>query len=131
MVLRNNWCADGSDGKVGLKGIVTAKMGAHLARSLLAGFVAGIGEGVQLSTRKTAFDANNNATSIISSTDIANISRSAIGGGISSAATELQKFYLQLAEQTLPVIEVGATKDVTVVISEGVHLEIKEQRVGT
>jgi conjugal transfer pilus assembly protein TraB len=123
------WCVDGSDGKVGLKGIVTAKMGTHLARSLLAGFVGGIGEGVKSSTRDTSFNAFGNETSILSSKDTKNIVKSGVGQGISTAAGELQKFYLQLAEQTLPVIEVGATKNCTLVVSEGVSLEIKEQHL--
>ena len=123
------WCVDGSDGKVGLKGIVTAKMGTHLARSLLAGFVGGIGEGVKTSTRDTSFNAFGYETSIMSSTDTKNIIKSGVGQGISTAASELQKFYLQLAEQTLPVIEVGATKNCTLVVSEGVNLEIKEQHL--
>jgi len=122
-------CVDGSDGKVGLKGIVTAKMGTHLARSLLAGFVGGIGEGVKTSTRDTSFNAFGYETSILSSTDTKNIIKSGVGQGISTAASELQKFYLQLAEQTLPVIEVGATKNCTLVVSEGVNLEIKEQHL--
>lgn len=123
------WCVDGSDGKVGLKGIVTAKMGTHLARSLLAGFVGGIGEGVKTSTRDTSFNNFGYETSILSSTDTKNIIKSGVGQGISTAAGELQKFYLQLAEQTLPVIEVGATKNCTLVVSEGVSLEIKVQNL--
>ena len=123
------WCVDGSDGKVGLKGIVTAKMGTHLARSMLAGFIGGIGEGFKASTRETSFNSFGNETSILSSTDSKNIIKSGVGQGISSAAGDLQKFYLQLAEQTLPVIEVGATKNCTLVVSEGVSLEIKEQHL--
>ena len=65
----------------------------------------------------------------MSSKDTNNIIKSGIGQGISTAAGELQKFYLQLAEQTLPVIEVGATKNCTLVVSEGVTLEIKEQHL--
>jgi conjugal transfer pilus assembly protein TraB len=52
------------------------------------------------------------------------------GQGISNAAKEISKFYLDLARQTMPVIEVGAVRDVTLVISEGVELEIKEINKG-
>ncbi|RJP89649.1 MAG: conjugal transfer protein TraB, partial [Desulfobacteraceae bacterium] len=52
-----------------------------------------------------------------------------IGGGISKSADQLEKFYLQLAEQTLPIIQVGATKTVTVVISEGINLEVKDATI--
>ncbi len=38
----------------------------------------------------------------------------------------LHDFYLSLAKQATPVIEVGAAKKITVVISEGKELEIRE-----
>jgi conjugal transfer pilus assembly protein TraB len=56
--------------------------------------------------------------------------RAGVGGGVATAANELQKFYLELAKQTMPVIEVGATKSITVIVSEGVDLVIKELRQG-
>ncbi|MGC8912301.1 MAG: TraB/VirB10 family protein, partial [Nitrososphaeria archaeon] len=49
-----------------------------------------------------------------------------LGQGIQSAANELMKFYLELAKQTIPVVEILPTRSVTVVVSEGVMLEIKE-----
>ena len=116
-----------SDGKVGLQGIVTAKMGSMLARSALTGFLGGIGDAFNESSMTSSFGA---ATGVnqqwFTDTDAKNITRAGVGKGISSAMKDLQKFYLQLAEQTLPVIEVGATKTVTVVISEGLMLQIKD-----
>ncbi len=123
------WVTD-ADGKIGLSGNVVAKMGTHLARSALAGFIGGIGEGMELSTKSASFANNGQATEIFSNTDTKNILKLGIGSGISKAAEELQKFYLELASQTLPIIEVGATKDLTLVISEGVILKLKTQRVG-
>ena len=113
------------DGKAGLRGVVTTKMGAMLARAALAGFLGGVGDAVQSSAMNTQVTALGTTTQVWKSTDTKNILRGGIGGGISEAANELQKFYLQLARQTLPIIQVGATKTVTVVISEGVNLEVK------
>jgi len=113
------------DGKAGLRGIVAAKMGAMLARAALAGFLGGVGEGVKSSAMNTQVTALGTTTQVWKSTDTKNILRGGIGGGISEAAKELQKFYLELARQTLPIVQVGATKTVTVVISEGVNLEVK------
>lgn len=113
------------DGKAGLRGVVTAKMGAMLARAALAGFLGGVGDAVQSSALNTQVTALGTTTQVWKKTDTTNIIRGGIGGGISGAANELQKFYLQLARQTLPIIQVGATKTVTVVISEGVNLEVK------
>ena len=38
----------------------------------------------------------------------------------------LHDFYLSLTKQATPVIEVGAAKKITVIISEGKELEIRE-----
>ncbi len=116
-----------SDGKVGLKGMVTAKMGSMLARSALTGFLGGIGDAIDQSSLTSSFSTATGANQQwFTDTDAKNISRAGAGKGISNAMKDLQKFYLQLAEQTMPVIEVGATKTVTAVISEGVMLKIKE-----
>jgi len=116
------------DGKAGLRGIVAAKMGAMLARAALAGFLGGVGEGVKASATTTQTTALGTQVQLWTNTDTKNILRGGIGGGISEAAKELEKFYLELARQTLPIVQVGATKTVTVVISEGVNLEVKNGR---
>lgn len=116
-----------SDGKVGLKGHVVSRMGAAIARAALAGLFGGIGEGISWSSFNVWTSPEGAA--ILSENDFKNMARAGIGKGIQQAAEELQKFYLELARQTIPVVEVGATKKVTVVISEGVDLEIKEQKV--
>jgi conjugal transfer pilus assembly protein TraB len=48
------------------------------------------------------------------------------GRGIAQAGRDLQKFLLDLGKQAVPVIEVGAMRPVTVVISEGVEIEVKD-----
>ena len=117
------------DGKAGLRGLVSAKMGAILARSALAGFLGGLGEAVRSSAMSYQTTALGTQTQVFSNTDASHIARAAVGGGISEASKNLQKFYLQLAQQTLPIIQVGATKTVTVVISEGVKLEVKDAEI--
>ena len=120
------------DGKVGLAGRVVAKMGIHIARSALVGFLAGFGDAAEAAASDRTFSpVLGTTTQIWTETDTRSMVKSGIGKGVSTAAKELQKFYLQLAEQTLPVIEVGSTKTVTLVISEGVSLEIKKQNLKT
>lgn len=110
-----------SDGKIGLAGNVVTKMGAMVSRSLLAGFFGGLGDAV-----KTAYATTTvTGSGVVTTSDAEHIASQAVGGGISQASKDLQKFYLELAKQTLPVIEVGASKPVTLVVSEGVDLEIK------
>jgi conjugal transfer pilus assembly protein TraB len=110
-----------SDGKIGLAGFVVTKMGAMISRSLLAGFFGGLGDAVKAASTTTTVTGSG----VVQTVDSENMARQAVGGGLSQASKDLQKFYLELAKQTLPVIEVGASKPVTLVISEGVDLEIK------
>jgi conjugal transfer pilus assembly protein TraB len=114
------------DGFVGLRGSVVSKMGAAVARSLFAGFVAGFGDAVAQSTTITSI-------SPLGTTQTFNTNEAAKAGagkGVAQAGHDLQKFLLDLGKQAIPAVEVGAMRPVTVVISEGVDLEIKEKKNG-
>ncbi len=109
------------DGKIGLAGKVVAKMGAMLARGLLSGFFGGLGDGLKAASQVSLVSPVGTTTTVNSS----DLLKSAAGAGMAEASHDLQKFYLKLAEATLPVIEIGAARDITLVVSEGVDLEIK------
>lgn len=111
-----------SDGRRDMAGIVVSRAGSHLARSFAAGVIGGFGEAIQSANTVT----NINPLGMTQSLKPDGVLKSGIGGGLKSATSDLQQFYLDLAKQAMPVIEVGAAKDVTVVIQEGVELEIKE-----
>jgi len=115
-----------SDGKIGLRGTVVSKMGSIVARSVIAGFFSGIGDAIKQQTTISSISPLGQTQTI----DPNQVLTAGAGGGISSAAQQISKFYLELARQTMPVIEVGAVRDVTLVISEGVALEIKEINKG-
>lgn len=110
------------DGKRDMSGIVVTKAGSNLARSFMAGVVGGMGDAVSLSSTTTS-------TSPLGATQVIDPSKAVqagLGQGFKSGSQELQRYYLDLAKQATPVIEVGASKDVTIVIQESVDLEIKE-----
>ncbi|MDD2732623.1 MAG: TraB/VirB10 family protein [Desulfuromonadaceae bacterium] len=110
------------DGKIGLRGRVVAKMGSMIARSMLAGFFGGAGDAIKASASTLAVSPLGTTQTV----DPKDIAMSGVGSGLSSGFKEIQKFYMELARQTMPVIEVGATKPVTLVISEGINLDIKK-----
>lgn len=112
-----------SDSKVGLSGRVVSRMGAAAARSVMAGIFGGAGDALQIASQTQSISPLGSTSVIDSSGDIA---KSALGSGLSSGAGSLGEFYLELAKQATPVIEVSATKNITVVISEGRALEIRE-----
>jgi len=111
-----------SDGRIGLRGEVISKFGALVGRSLMAGLLGGAGQAVRSQSQALSTSALG-TTGVV---DPSKIGQMAAGEGIATAATEIQKFYLELAKQAMPVIEVGSVRNVTIVISEGSDLKIRE-----
>jgi conjugal transfer pilus assembly protein TraB len=114
------------DSKIGLRGRVVAKMGSMIARSMIAGFFGGLGDVIKSSATTTAISPLG-TTQTVGAGDLA---KAGLGNGLASGFKDIEKFYMELAHQTMPVIEVSAAKPVTLVISEGVNLEIKKLRKG-
>jgi conjugal transfer pilus assembly protein TraB len=117
-----------TDGKEGMKGHVYAKFGQQIARVAIAGFLEGLGSAMTLGQQEFTYGVNTGVRSgQFKDTDAETLARAGFGQGIVNVAEDLQKFYLDLAEQSLPVIEVHPTKNITIVISEGVDIAIKKQ----
>jgi len=116
-----------SDSKVGLSGRVVSRMGAATARAVVAGLFGGAGDWLKAASTTTSVSALG-STQTVESGDIVPY---AVGGGLAEGADTLRDFYVDLVKQTTPVIEVGATKKITVVISEGKELVIREIDSGT
>jgi conjugal transfer pilus assembly protein TraB len=112
------------DGKVGLRGHMVAKFGSMVARSALAGFVEGIGSATQAAFQDVSVSPDGVVTSTDKTKDVIG---AGIGGAIEGAGKQVGRFYIDLAKQTLPVIEVGATKVVTLITTEGVELILKDE----
>lgn len=110
-----------TDGKKGLSGKVVTRAGAALARSFIAGTVTGFASAVENSFGSTSTSALGSVRTL----DAGDAAKTSIAGGISKSSDKLTDFYLDLARQAGPIVEVGAAKDVVVVIQEGVTLEIK------
>lgn len=110
-----------TDGKKGLSGKVVTRAGAALARSFIAGTISGVSQTVE----NTFGDTSTSALGTVRTLDAGAAAKSGIAGGLSKSSDKLTDFYLDLARQAGPIVEVGAAKDVVVVIQEGVALEIK------
>lgn len=110
-----------ADGKKGLSGKVVTRFGATLARTFIAGTISGIAQTVEGSVG----DVSTSALGSVRSLDPADAAKTGVAGGFARSSDKLTEFYLDLARQASPVVEVGAAKDVVVVIQEGLTLEIK------
>ncbi|WP_419236929.1 TrbI/VirB10 family protein (plasmid) [Photobacterium leiognathi subsp. mandapamensis] len=113
--------AVGEDGKAGLKGTLVSRNGSMLANTLMAGFAGGLA---------SAFNVNpvpviaNQSDGKQQYQDVFNSSALQGGAakGASDAMNKLADYYMNLADQTHPVIEVGAGRVVDLVITRGTTL---------
>jgi len=115
----------GEDGKVGMRGRLVTKQGQMLANALLAGVVSGIGQG--LATSSTTYSTSALGTIASSGGSGSDAYRAGIGTGVGKALDRLAQYYIKLAENTFPVIEIDASREVDVVITKGVRIDVPMQ----
>ncbi len=91
-----------------------------LSRGILAGFASGFGEVVETSNSTSGVVAGGTFT--VSSRSSRDLVKTGIGGGAGEAGRLLAEYYLKLAEEVFPVIEIDAGRRVDVIITEGMEL---------
>lgn len=96
-------------GKNGVKGEVVMRNGKILGFAWGAGFLDGIGQGVNRAAQPSVGVG------------------AVAGGGVSKAAQTLSDYYIKRAEQYHQVIPIGAGNEVTVVFHEGFQLKTLEE----
>lgn len=113
----------GEDGKAGIKGRLVSKQGQIIARSLVAGFAGGMSEAFDvdpvpvLATTSTGETQYQDAFS-------ANAVQGAAVKGMSKSLDRIAQFYLDMAEDVFPVVEVNAGRQVDIVVISGTTLKI-------
>ena len=119
----------GEDGKTGIRGRLVSKQGKILSRGILAGFASGFGGAVESSNATTGVVAGGTFTTVRrrSSRDLV---KTGIGGGTGEAGRLLAEYYLKLAEEVFPVIEIDAGRTVDVIITEGTELPPRKTTYG-
>ena len=110
------------DGVKGLAGHVVSKAGATMARAVMAGAFQGAGQALA----QTSQTVSTSALGATQTVQPGEIGKSALGQGLAAGANEIAKVYLDLVRQSAPVVEHGPDTDCTVVVTEGVWLEIKD-----
>ena len=109
----------GEDGHLGVRGRLVTKQGQMLANALMAGIVSGIGQGI--STANTTYSTS--ALGQVATTSGSDAYKAGVGSGVGRALDRLAQYYIKLAEQTFPVIEVDAGREIDVVITHGVRID--------
>lgn len=112
----------GEDGKLGLRGRLVTKQGQILANALRAGIVGGIGQGFAQSG--TSYTSSAFGTLATNSGGTGDQIRHGMAGGVGHALDNLANYYIRLAEQTFPVVEVDAGRLAEVAITKGTSMPV-------
>lgn len=110
--------ATGEDGKLGLRGEVVTKQSALLARSIIAGFLSGVGEAFDSQYDITTQNWGGGTTTSRQTMDAGEVATAGLARGFSQAANKLADFYLKMADQVAPVIEIEAGREVKIITTE-------------
>ena len=112
----------GEDGKTGIRGRLVSRRGRLLSRGILAGFSAGLGEALESANSSTGITAGGTTITAVGGGGTKDLARAGVGGGVGEAGRLLAEYYLRLAEEVFPVIEIDAGRRVDVVVTEGTEL---------
>lgn len=118
-----NAYAVGEDGKVGLRGRVVSKQGALLSKSLMAGFLQGFSQ--LFSTQPVIPVSDGTSSSAQFQTMFSpEAMQGAAARGAGDAMERLADYYLDLADQLHPVLEVDAGRGVELILSAGFSVRL-------
>ncbi|MDX9943314.1 MAG: TraB/VirB10 family protein [Azonexus sp.] len=107
-------------GKLGMRGYVRTKQGQILANALLSGVIGGIGRGFAMS----ATDTSTSVLGTVSNVSGSDAYRAGVGQGVGRALDRLADYYIRLAEQLFPVIEVHGGRSVDIAFTKGIRLPV-------
>ncbi len=113
----------GEDGKAGLRGRLVSKQGQVMAKAAMAGFLSGVSEAFDIKP-VPVFSVTPNKNGEIQSPFQSGLKgsdalQSSLVKGSNKALEKLADFYLKLADQMVPVIEISAERSVDLILTRG------------
>lgn len=109
----------GEDGKAGVRGRLVSKQGQALANAFLAGIGSGIGQAFKESASTVSTSPLGSTSTVKEGSEL----QAGLASGVGSAMSQLSKYYIKLAEQVFPVIEVDGGRVVDLVLTRGMSIE--------
>ena len=114
--------AVGEDGKAGVRGRLVTKNGALIARALIAGFGSGLSEALNVSVVPVVANKKSDTVQFQDAFSPQALQKGAVGG-VQSALDKIADYYLTMAENIVPVIEIDAGRVITFVVSQRMSLD--------
>jgi conjugal transfer pilus assembly protein TraB len=107
----------GSDSKNGVRGKLVTKQGQLLAKALIAAFLDGVAQAFSQKDQITMASAIGTTTTTGNTGDRAMLEASGYRG-LSTAASRLSDFYLEMADQVFPIIELDGGVEAHIIVTE-------------
>ncbi|WP_046489688.1 TrbI/VirB10 family protein [Pseudomonas veronii] len=112
----------GEDGRAGMRGRLVSKQGQMIAKTIVAGGLSGIAQGL---TPQSVPQLNLNPGQTVSTqtADASSILQTGVAKGFSTSANEVAKFYMEMAREMTPVVEIDAGRKVSIMLVKGFELK--------
>lgn len=118
----------GEDGKTGVRGRLVSKNGQLIGNALLSGFVSGLSGAFapqQIQSLQTNVLPGQAQPYQYPSPQM--VGGQALAGGIKGAAAQIAQYYLEMAKNIFPVIEVDAGRKVEFVLIRGMEIKVRQK----
>jgi len=119
-----NGYVSGEDGKAGIKGRLVSKTGQMIARTIVAGFLSGMSEAFDydpVQVLDTSSSSNHVRYQSRWSVDAA---KGGFAQGLHKSLDRVADFYMNLADQMTPVIEITAGRQIDLITINGTELNV-------
>ncbi|WP_100915936.1 TraB/VirB10 family protein [Pseudoalteromonas spongiae] len=111
------------DGKLGIAGRLVSKNGNLLAGSMAAGFMSGISQAVA-PRRSLSVNTEPGDQDLWQTVDYGSVAAAGVFQGASNAMDRLAEYYIELAEQIHPVIEISPGRSISFAVISGAKLKL-------
>lgn len=121
--------ATGEDGKTGLRGRLVSKQGQLIARSLMAGLMEGAASAFDvrqvpsINITRGFQDGGETQAPVYEQAFDSNALQAAGARGAGSALERIADYYLEMAENIFPVIEIDAMRNVDFIVNKGMTVK--------
>nr|WP_269144602.1 TraB/VirB10 family protein [Methylicorpusculum oleiharenae] len=118
----------GEDGKAGVRGRLVSKNGQIIGNALLSGFVSGIAQAFapqQVRALQTGAIPGQEQQFQYPSPEM--LGGQAIMGGVKGAAEQIADYYLDMAKNIFPIVEVDAGRKIDFIMIRGMSLNTKSK----
>jgi len=119
----------GEDGKLGMRGNVVTKQGKQIALSIVTGILSGLSTALKPTSpmQFVQLDKEDNKTRMVMP-EFGDVMLGAGMVGTGNALAKVSDYYLKLAEQMYPVIEIEAGREVEIIVVKGGKLTPQENK---